>query len=131
MHGKFRKSIKSISSIDKNDGSCNEWFGYLFDSIYTGFVFRMQSTLAHKEVNNLLSEFRKVLFHPVLCLLSLPNSVVCKKEIFMKRSLGKNHLIVTSNNLVLRIQRPLFVMIFSIPSEFFFSVSTRYVVARS
>ena len=22
MHGKFRKSIKSISSIDKNDGAC-------------------------------------------------------------------------------------------------------------
>ena len=23
MHGKFRKSIKSISSINKNDGACN------------------------------------------------------------------------------------------------------------
>ena len=55
----------------------------------------------------------------------------------MKLTLGKNHFVVTSNDLVVRIDRPLFslmvctsdfVMIFAISSEFFFSIATRYVL---
>ena len=76
-----------------------EWFNSLIL-----LVIGLRSACSrHKLTKRLITPWlTSAKFHPVFCLLSpfMCKSVVCKQEIFMKLTLGKNHFVVTSNDLV-------------------------------
>ena len=108
MHGKFRKSIKSISSTDKNDGACNG----MVTSLILLVIDLCSACSQHKLTKRLITLWltsAKFCVTPcsVFCRPHMCNSLACKQEIVMKLT-GKNHFVVTSNGLVVRIHRPLF-----------------------